>query len=519
MKTRRLINIFAALSAIFLSEALCSCSGSDDAFPRTEEGKQEIELHLAIYAPESTRADNVEPDPSARIDNVLVMMFTEKSEGSGVPETLWRALEASDISDDLGGGKRNFDVKFRIDPVSTPRRLVVVAVANATDRLNDIKAGERNSWSYEDCRMKLLTDQTTRDSQTPDKPFFTIWGIAEKPIDTSLQVQGARISMVRDMARVLVNLSDDVVAENFRIAYALVYNRFNGISMMPKLSALSSSLSEVERPTIVDTVDKTECESFNPNPWSDTPASWSMYVAEQDILMGREASVSDANRFRRPALIVGGYYRGKKDKVYWYRVDFLDSDGNLIDVVRNHSYSINVSAVNGPGEDSPEEAYNSLATHLQAEIAEWNDVSREAAFDGSNWIAAPREASLGNEKGSKAVVAIWTNVAPDSWEYAWGDPGDEWDSLQFADVAGAGEAISAQGEFCAVFPEELGADGSAAIEIKALGQLPENVESRSRTLYINITPRLRLAIPVVQSASDADGGHHDWKESNIFNEI
>ena len=492
---------------------LGACSSSPEAPGSGTSGEDMLRLSFAISASTPTRAvdsdtgESPEESAAPEIESVTVMLFTAAPDGS--PDILWKAVAATNL-EDFGDDKKRFDVKIGIDPSDLPNPLIAVALTNASDRLPALKAGEGMGWKYEDCRALLLSDHESR--QTAGF-LFTHWGIAEKAIDTDIRVQSVRIRMVRDLARICVHPSEKVAAENFRIAYALVYNRFNGISMMPMLSNIDGN-GLVTAPTLTS-AEKTVCETYTVRPYSETPADFSALIPEQDITMGENASAEDANRFKRPALIVGGYYRGNPEKVYWYRADFLDSDGGPTDVLRNHSYTFNITAVNGPGEETPGEAYYSLTAHVEAEVVAWNDISRDAAFDGSNWIALPRSVTLGPDAGAEAEVRLFSNVAPSIWEAAWGDPGADCNSLSFSSA----EEPVANVCFSASFPAEAAADNSVSVKIKALSALPEGTDSRRFTLYLNITPRLRMAVPVVQSANVGSSEFTDWGEQNIFGEI
>lgn len=497
------------ISIILSAFVLAACSGHDmPEMPAAED--EPICLRLTVFTsgqPESRAADD---DPDTRIDDILVMLFTETSEGSGIPDKLWKALTATNLSDDLGNGSRTFDVKFAKTDASVPSHLLPVAVANAASRLNDIAGGASLLWGYSDVAQHLTSSISLRDS---DDPLFTFWGIAEKNIDTDIRVQTCRIKMVRDLARITVNLKENVYADKgHRLAGALIYNRNNSIALIPNPENTDKDKIPV-KPTILSTDDVTQCEDIATEAYGDYKP-WTTLIPEQDILMGSaDGDPADDNRFNRPALIVGAYFPSRKDKVYWYRVDFHDSDNKLIDIVRNHHYVINVDAINGPGEDTPEEAYRSQTAHIDAEIIKWEDVSRDVAFDGSSWIAIPSNVFMGGEADAEASVDFSTNVNPDLWELAWGNPGVSPETLAFA----TGTTISSPEFGLSVScPESLEDGGKATLHIKTLSPLPDDAESATVCLYINVTPKLRIVINVNRSHDNGDGLHNLWNDRNIY---
>ena len=104
-------------------------------------------------------------------------------------------------------------------------------------------------------------------------------------------------------------------------------------------------------------------------------------VAENNIRSG------DLNHTRRMALVIGGYFNYPTNSTNrtFYRVDFI-SNGQLVNVLRNHLYQVNIADVRGPGSGCPQEAYESFAMNMIVEIHEWERVSEEVIFDGINWI-------------------------------------------------------------------------------------------------------------------------------------
>lgn len=518
-------NIYA-VPIVLLASMLTSCSSHEDlssGVPSSEQTKNDdmLRIKLAIDTGGSTRAETDNeptaptPEELTRIDDITVLLF--KPDADGKPGTLFLALEGKNI-ENIDDDRRRFDVSFPSSKGKEADNLVVVAVANIAMKIEGLKAGE-GFWSYEECREYLLSDYQTRMTSIQDSdpgPRFTLWGVADRMVDTSVRVQGVRINLVRDLARIKVHLSDDVTNNECRLAHILIFNRFDCISVMPAFKSLSADLHSVLRPTTAESP-KTECEAFTLRSFDENICDLEIYAAEQDILFGEDASVSDLHQFERPALIAGVYYRGNSDRVYWYRVDFRQSDGELTDVLRNHCYTFNVTGIDGPGEDTPEEAYRSLVTHVSAEVTPWDDLTRDAVFDGSNWVSYPQSLRLLPDEGAEASLEIRTNVEPDGWEAAWGAPGDSELAMELC----GGKTIILDNIFSVEFPHALADNEKANLKFTALSELPAGTDSRSATLYVNVTPKLRLVIQVTQTrkVGDRDGSFAPWHESNIFDEF
>lgn len=186
----------------------------------------------------------------------------------------------------------------------------------------------------------------------------------------------------------------------------------------------------------------------------------------------------------------------------------------LYDILRNHRYDINITRIDGPGQPTPEEAYFNITTSISADITPWTDVSFDAAFDGGSWIAVPRNITLAPAAGSSAELRLLTNVAPELWEIAWATPGQNYEDLEFVSAAALDGDI-----FGVTLPEAIADDNSVSLLFRALSALPDADDSRERMLYINVTPRLRLAISVVQSARSDDSSDAPWNTDYIFGDL
>ncbi|MDR0333764.1 MAG: hypothetical protein LBI15_09910 [Dysgonamonadaceae bacterium] len=131
----------------------------------------------------------------------------------------------------------------------------------------------------------------------------------------------------------------------------------------------------------------------------------------------------DENHLNRMAIVVGGSYRGGAET--YYRIDFTQNGTSLINVLRNHLYQINIMGVTGPGEKTPEDAYNSLAMNMQVEINDWVEVGLdEIILDGVRWIKLQRSR---NEDLSRRAVLYRLANTTDELRFETNIPLTEWD--------------------------------------------------------------------------------------------
>jgi hypothetical protein len=130
----------------------------------------------------------------------------------------------------------------------------------------------------------------------------------------------------------------------------------------------------------------------------------------------------DENHLNRMAIVVGGSYQSGADT--FYRIDFTQDGTSLINVLRNHLYQINIMGVTGPGEKTPEDAYNSLAMNMEVEINDWEEAGLdEIILDGVRWIKLQRSR---NEDLSRAAMLYRLANTTDELRFETNIPLTEW---------------------------------------------------------------------------------------------
>lgn len=481
---------------------LAACS-NDDKGMEVENGQMSLKITVTT-TPTSSRA-MTEADEST-INNLMVLLF--EPDASSAPSRLYKVVMASGVSS--SGNGYLFDARFGVDRSTTPANLAVVVLANVGDMLDDAIAliGKR----YSDVRAALVKEDAAQDS------YLTCWGVATTVIDTSLKAQAISISLLRDRARIDVLTDTEKVSSSlFQLRSLHLIKPSTKIALIPDPAnitanvALKPSLPTGMLPSDIATV------------WRATDGHSIIgmaYAAEADVRMGENAEVNDGNRLNRPALIIGGVYRKSsvtpedEEKVSYYRVDFLH-DGELIDILRNHLYRITITAVNGPGESTPEEAYRTISAAISADIIEWSDLNQDVAIDGQNWIAMQKDITIGPEKDASVVIQLSTNVNPEFWlGYHWSDINPDDTSSEWHDMSVL---------FVAELPTDIDEDGNAQLTVRTLSALPSDMDSRSSRLQINITPRLGIIVVITQkrlkNSSGNGTGNNPWEDQNIYGEI
>jgi hypothetical protein len=136
----------------------------------------------------------------------------------------------------------------------------------------------------------------------------------------------------------------------------------------------------------------------------------SIYVPEADIKMGGTVS-GDTNHKNRMAVVVGGYYNDEAEVTY-YRLDFAQNDGTLMDVLRNHLYQFNITKVSGAGYPDAITAYESDADNIEVEVIDWEeDEIGDVEYHGNYYMGIDRRTVIFPATGlAPQTVEIKTNI-------------------------------------------------------------------------------------------------------------
>ena len=212
---------------------------------------------------------------------------------------------------------------------------------------------------------------------------------------------------IRMVARVNVKLKATV--DNFELKEAYVFQRktcgylaYNGNFTASPKTAWIPSAHPAGDPLTIKYLDTDE-------PYEATGTGVDSKI-ENSIYTFEAAGVTD--RTKATAIVVGGYfgYPANTTEMTYYRIDIKTADtpaGYICqDIVRNHSYNITIQEVAGPGEETPEEAYDGVPG-LTANVSVWNDDPVNTIFDGEYRMTFSRDKVV---FGSDAVTQTEVEV-------------------------------------------------------------------------------------------------------------
>lgn len=488
---RRVALPLAAFAFALFASAACVREGEDVPHPDVDEP---VRVEILLHAPEPvggvTRALTHEDE--VRVSDVLVLFFTTDdmvlravSEG--------RRLAPSQASGD--GDVVTFETSLLVEPSLASASFSCMVLANVSAWYDE---SARASWigkTYEALQRQLWRTVTDRLHTDATGAGMAMWGKSVSTFVPSSTRQRLSVPLLRGVARVDVSTAPEVSVFELREVY--VYKPGDKFSLMPLNAALAPDGRSVTSPSV-----PIGAASIS-TPWkydvTGGKIDYAIYIPESDVLMGGDGTPGDSHHTERCALVVGGEYDGGGDLTY-YRIDF-NGAGRLKDVLRNHRYVVSIVSVAGPGESTPDDAYQSRTASVTAEILDWTDDNMDIVFDGTDWASvSARRMDFGDGKGAVQHLKIYSNIKPSEWSLSFASDKGTFDASTDASVTGSYFSVDKPGDRSGTSGTEGG-----SLTVTTLQALPEYngdvPPARNGILNEKLTVRigrLRLVIDLYQ---------------------
>lgn len=312
-----------------------------------------------------------------------------------------KQLSSTDINS--GSDFYNFKVSFAA-ATGTKYRLVLLANSragvNAATLIGKTKNEILSSISFD--IIDVLTQVSILQGNYP------MWGETEEVYTLSDNVSIPTIQMLRSLASVQVNLAENV-RPTFSMHEIRVHNYNNKGYVAPGAGKYSHATRSVNGVTVFQSP-SSEPMTLGVN--GADASSGSLYFTECD-------NVGANNEF---AIIVRATYTfgGRTYPDLYYKVLLRDKNGNRIDVLRNHEYSVTITDVAGPGYATEQEALddNNNNTYIQAEVVDWNDANQNIVIDGNHYLRVSQPGLELYQEGGGIWIDIETNH-PDGITMDW----------------------------------------------------------------------------------------------------
>lgn len=128
---------------------------------------------------------------------------------------------------------------------------------------------------------------------------------------------------------------------------------------------------------------------------------------------------SAENYLKRPYIVVGltGADKSRPDKETFFRIDYLKRTGTEADatyeylpLLRNHRYLVNITAVEGPGFDTEEEAKKGPAANLMYNVVVWSESTMgNVQYDGQYMLGVSEDHFTFYREGGNLTAKVQTS--------------------------------------------------------------------------------------------------------------
>ncbi|MCD7978704.1 MAG: fimbrial protein [Tannerellaceae bacterium] len=378
-----------------LLTALFSCSDSDRTDPGTTpvpEGKSRVNFTLNVSAM-TTRASAA---TEGVINQLRVLVLTENSGDYEYSHEVEITDKGSNI------------YSSTMEPTSGNIRFYLLA---NTD-LPGLAAGEKE----EDIIQRIVSSYTESGPE-----YIPMFGEATRTQGLS---SGEEITipvrMLRSMATVGVNLKENPGFdwdERFLLKSMEVHRAQSSIQVIP---------SDYDKTNVKVTVPSIPAGSANTITTDRiaTGNNTSPVYTLSGIYLPESVAYTDPVQQSEEAtcVIIGGIYLGDNPAnttVSYYRVDFQDGQGGHIgQVLRNHTYQINITDITQEGTKEPEEA---TSLYITAEVYEWeidDDTKIIYGPGGDKYLSmSPHDATVAYYIGATQTITI--NTTYDNYTIQW----------------------------------------------------------------------------------------------------
>lgn len=423
----------SAAALFLLGTVLAGCSREEmpeGPVPTADEARIQFEVALPDVSTPATRGIQVENE--AAVDNFYVLIFDKDD------KFVDKKIITSGITTASGSGSTAKEIKSFTTALPKSKSETdlyrVALLANVTGDL----ATAVNAIQKDDDRETVLAALTQTYSGNPAKPF----PMASIPTAAVKIVEGMAaqsFDMIRMVARIDVTLDTDV-ASDYSVKRVLFYN-YNTVGRVWTSTYSGTTVTGVTLPGDPKTSAAGSKYAVD-NLRTDNKAATNFNA----MLYACEATVGAVEA--RPCIVIE-----LEDKtgtsVGHYRADFLSSSGNprYLNILRNHRYLFNITAVHGTGFTDPDVAYNSTPVGLEMSVIDWNEADmKEIVVSGNYWLTlSARDLTLDYTAQTNTSIKVQTNVQS-GWEvegiYANADGTGTVDWLTKAEKSGGNLAVT-----------------------------------------------------------------------------
>lgn len=359
--------------------ALVSCQDDrEDGFRPSPSQDGEVKVPFSVSMPaQLPKTYALDENDENEVKTIDILAFKV----NGNEETFaYRAqAEQGSIVDDGSNNKKKFIVTLLKDGSQSYR---FVALANAKNELDNTFTGGIVVGTSKDVIMEQLQltgiSKWNVNNGTQGYLPIPMWGETASNIVIQDNTTITDLKLLRMVAKINVKIDSSIAETSFALSSVSLYNYYTAGHIVPDAANLASgSRSTVDKPTVLGTTTKGPIDYAGADIVTTNSIINNIYTFESVV----PKNASEVDMGKVTTLVIGGKYNNSSTITY-YRVDIANGK-NYLDILRNHLYSINITKVKSAGYTSKEDAFNSRAINIEAEVVVWDEASiGNIEFDG-----------------------------------------------------------------------------------------------------------------------------------------
>ena len=330
------------LTALLLGAVSCSVDGPSAPEQKENDGKVTLLMKVTLPEPIEVTKSTMADQPS--IDNLYVAVFGTDGYLNDYTRAVRCDENGENLSQDWSDITNGMNFYFQVTLTATQSLRRVHIIANGPDQL-DFN-------SYENQLMLHLFKSGTADAywQYFELPNGTAKADGETPSDEAVAAF-SNVKLIRNFAKVSVSVAGSV--DNFTLTGFNVYNTATAGSIA--IWDGSKYITDYHTYSTVKALQEVYPNGFVPEEAeydSTAPTTTEEYNTTPKYVYERPAGSDNSSR---PYIILKGRFKGDMMDTY-YRLDFVNRDGEYLPLYRNFEYSIILTSVAKSGVTDPAKA-------------------------------------------------------------------------------------------------------------------------------------------------------------------
>lgn len=419
--------LYMPIFFLLLTSILCGCTDDRDSFETLFSGGN-TKLTFNVNLPSGARTYALEAGMEDKVSHIYVLAFTYSSGSYQLSD--WSDTSGSSIQDNSDNSK-SFTVTFT--RLKQERYYKFVLLANVKKEMNELLDEGLNVGAEKNATLaRLQLSGITRwsvDLEDTHYRHMPMWGetpsqdgSGDKKVSSTMNI--SNLNLVRMLARINVTVDNSGASpatSHFKLRSVSLYNTYQKAHIVPAVGNLADgSVSKVKQPTLVDgsVVSRSSVDYDETVPGcevSDAALTNTIYTFESVVPYENKVLKDVVLTEKMTCLVIGGEYNNE-GKTTYYRLNLVNSDGTFCDILRNHSYNVNITKVNGSGQDDKEIAFDTKPVNMEAEVVVWNDGEVEEVINSGDHILSIRPGNVFNFYKEADSLVVWISTDhPDGW--------------------------------------------------------------------------------------------------------